>query len=237
MISCNRENLTHLEKILGYKFKNAETACTAIRHPGLKKHDKNFARKFEKLEFLGDRVLGLSLTTLLYENCGEDSEGDLAVRIATLAGTDFLIELAKKTGIIKCFSIPKDFFVSINKTSSSIADMMEAVFAAIYLDSNFDTTKNVIKKLWSDDLDKVVYKEKDAKSQLQELFQAQGKSLPTYRLIKMTGEAHDPIFEVEVTADAFSAIGYGNTKKSAEHDAAGRLIAQLNNLKNEKEST
>lgn len=109
MISCNRENLTHLEKILGYKFKNAETACSAIRHPGLKKHDKNFARKFEKLEFLGDRVLGLSLTTLLYENCSEDSEGDLAVRIATLAGTDFLIELAKKPELSNVLVFPKIF--------------------------------------------------------------------------------------------------------------------------------
>lgn len=235
MISCNRDDLARLEDILGYKFKNPEMVCVAIQHPGLKKHDKMFARKFEKLEFLGDRVLGLSLTTLLYENCSEDSEGDLAVRIATLAGTDFLIELAKKTGIIKCFSIPKDFFVSINKTSSSIADMMEAVFATVYLDSNFDTTKDVIKRLWSNDINKVTYKEKDAKSQLQELLQARAKSLPIYRLIKMTGEAHDPIFEVEVTADIHSAIGYGNTKKAAEHDAAGKLIVKLNNLKSEKE--
>lgn len=231
MDNCCCDSLSHLEKILGYEFKNTDMICIAIQHPGLKKRDKTFARKFEKLEFLGDRVLGLSLTTLMYENCSEDSEGDLAIRIATLAGTDFLIELARRSGIIKCFSIPKDFFVSINKTSSSIADMMEAVFAAIYLDSNFDITKNVIKKLWSSDINKVVYKEKDSKSQLQELLQAQGKSLPVYRLIKMTGEAHDPIFEVEVTADVCSAIGYGNTKKSAEHDAAGKLVLQLRNEK------
>lgn len=224
MTDCNLENL---EKILGYKFKDQEKIGAAILHPGLRKRDKDAARKFEKLEFLGDRVLGLSLASLLYEKFGRESEGDLAVRIATLAGTDFLIDLAKKTGIIKCFKIPRDFFVSINKTSSSIADMMEAVFAAIFLDSDFYTTKKIIAKLWSNDINKVVYKEKDAKSQLQEMFQAKDKILPAYRLLKMTGEAHDPIFEVEVTAGEYSAVGCGNSKKAAEHDAAAKLIAKI----------
>lgn len=220
-------NLGNLEQILGYKFKKQDDIFAAIQHPGINKRDKDAARKFEKLEFLGDRVLGLSLATLLYERFSQESEGDLAVRIATLAGTDFLIDLAKKTGIIKCFKIPRDFFVSINKTSSSIADMMEAVFAAIYLDSDFYTTKDVITRLWCNDINKVVYREKDAKSQLQEMFQAKEKALPTYRLLKMTGEAHDPIFEVEVTAGDHSAIGCGNSKKAAEHDAAAKLIAKI----------
>jgi ribonuclease-3 len=82
-------DLQKLEQILKYTFKNQENILTAIQHPGLKKRNKEFAHKFEKLEFLGDRVLGLSLATLLYEHFRKDTEGDLAVRIATLAGTDF----------------------------------------------------------------------------------------------------------------------------------------------------
>ena len=220
-------DLQKLEQILKYTFKNQENILTAIQHPGLKKRNKEFAHKFEKLEFLGDRVLGLSLATLLYEHFRKDTEGDLAVRIATLAGTDFLIELAKKTGLFQCFKIPKDFFVSMNKTSSSIADMMEAVFASVYLDSDFITAQKVISDLWHNDIDKVSYKEKDPKSQLQEILQAKSKQLPVYRLIKVTGEAHDPIFEIEVMASGHFAIGCGNSKKAAEHDAAAKLIQKI----------
>ena len=220
-------DLQKLEQILKYTFKNQENILTAIQHPGLKKRNKEFAHKFEKLEFLGDRVLGLSLATLLYEHFRKDTEGDLAVRIATLAGTDFLIELVKKTELFQCFKIPKDFFVSMNKTSSSIADMMEAVFASVYLDSDFITAQKVISDLWHNDIDKVSYKEKDPKSQLQEILQAKSKQLPVYRLIKVTGEAHDPIFEIEVMASGHSAIGCGNSKKAAEHDAAAKLIQKI----------
>ena len=225
-------NIAALEKIIGYHFKNKKDISVAVTHPGLKKSNKESAKKFERLEFLGDRVLGLSLAALLYGEFQEDSEGELAVRMATLAGTDFLIQLAKQTKIIDCFSIPRDFFVSLNKTSSSIADMMEAVFGSIYLDSDFETVVAIIKKLWSNDINKVVYKEKDSKTQLQEIVQGKSQGLPIYRLIKMSGEAHDPVFEVEVVACQKTAIGYGNSKKNAEHDAAQKMILKLQAEKN-----
>lgn len=222
--------IDELEQVLGYRFKSRENIYTAMQHPGAKKNTKSFGHKFEKLEFLGDRVLGLSLADVLYKEFEHDTEGDLAIRMATLAGTDFLIGLAKRTGIIKHFKIPKDFFVSINKTSSSIADMMEAVFAAVYLDSNFQTVKMVIANLWREDIKKVVYKRKDSKSLLQEMLQAKGRALPVYRLIKMIGADHDPIFEVEVAAGEHSAIGCGNSKKAAEHEAATKLIEKLKGI-------
>ncbi|MDR2107155.1 MAG: ribonuclease III [Holosporaceae bacterium] len=214
-----------LQKIIGYKFKNPELIEAALSHPGLPK--KTPGKTFERLEFLGDRVLGLSLSSLLYEKFPRADEGQLAMKIAVLAGTDFLIALAKKTKILDCFMIPKDFFVSVNKNSSSIADMTEAVFGAIFLDSDFETVKNIIGKLWQDDVDKGIYGKKDAKSRLQEIVQAEYAELPVYRLVKVTGEAHDPIFETEVTAAGVSAVGCGNSKKSSEHEAAERLTAKL----------
>ncbi len=201
----------------------------AISHPGLKGYQKNFARKFEKLEFLGDRVLGLALADILYHRFSDETEGDLAVRMATLAGTEFLITLAKKTKLIDCFSIPKDFFISNNKNSSSIADMFEAVLGAVFLDSNFGTTKEIIFNLWMSDIDKVVYKKKDAKTQLQEISQAAALQLPVYRLIKMVGEAHDPVFEIEVTACGKTTVGQGNSKRNAEHSAAEKMLLILEN--------
>lgn len=221
------ENLSKVEAIIGYKFKDKNMVSIAIVHPGARKFDKNYSRSFEKLEFLGDKVLGLSLSSLIFAKFQEDSEGDLSVRISTLAGTDFLINLAKKTKLISCFSYPKDLFVSKNKTSSSIADMVEAVLGSVFLDSDFTTVRDIVARLWDSDIDKVVYKEKDPKTRLQEIVQCKSGNLPVYRLVKMSGEAHDPIFEMEVSAEGVSATGFGNSKKSAEHDAAEKLIAKL----------
>lgn len=221
------EKLSELEKIIGYEFKNKENISVAIVHPGANKFDRDFAKHFERLEFLGDRVLGLSLAYLIFSKFKKESEGDLAVRMSVLAGTDFLIDLAKKTRLIECFSYPKDLFVSKNKNSSSIADMMEAVLGAVFLDSGFPEAREVVTRLWGDDLDKVIYKKKDSKTRLQEIVQSRSEELPFYRLVKMSGEAHDPVFEIEVSACGEVASGFGNSKKNAEHDAAKKLIEKL----------
>jgi ribonuclease-3 len=225
------ERVKKLQNIVGYEFRNVGLAETAIVHPGIKKSRSNRDNSdFERLEFLGDRVLGLALASFLYKRYPEDSEGDLAIRIAILAGTDFLIRLAKKTEIIASFSLPKDFFASTNRNSSSIADMFEAVLGAIFLDSNFETVDEIIIKLWENDIDVAILNAKDSKSRLQEVVQAKTPKLPVYRLIEMTGEVHDPIFKMEVNACGKSAIGHGISKKNAEHDAAARLLEKLEKM-------
>ena len=221
------EIIESLESILCYNFKNLDNISVALNHPGSRKYNHSFTKKFERLEFLGDRVLGLALASLIYEKFPSDSEGELAVRISILAGTDFLIDLSKRTGLISCFSIPKGMFVSKNKTSSSIADMVEAVIGSIFLDSDFKSARKVIIHLWGKDLTKVIYKIKDSKTRLQEFAQSRFNNLPKYQIKKMSGEAHDPIFEVEVKVNDLIATGFGNSKKSAEHDAADKLIEKL----------
>ncbi len=230
-------NVEKVEKITGYQFKNRDNIEVAIVHPGTNKteKDKLLSKQFERLEFLGDRVLGLALSYLIFRKYEDESEGELAIRIASLAGTEFLIETAKRTKLIECFTYPKDLFVSKNKTSSSIADMVEAVIGSVFIDSTFKEAMHVVERLWGDDLNKVIYKKKDAKTRLQEISQSQSEELPFYRLIKMSGEAHDPVFEVEVSACGGSASGFGNSKKSAEHDAAEKLIQKLNLSSGENE--
>ncbi|MDR1361970.1 MAG: ribonuclease III [Holosporaceae bacterium] len=218
------DNILKLQHLIKYEFKSREMISVALVHPGTGKCIRNFSKNFERLEFLGDRVWGLALADFLYNNFSADAEGDLAVRMSTMAGTEFLIALAKKTKLLDCFSIPKDFFVSDNKNSSSLADMVEAVVGAVFLDSNFETTRNIIVKLLGNDAYEVTHKTKDAKTRLQELTQTRNLELPVYRLIKMTGEAHDPIFEIEVIACKKSATGQGPSKKNAEQDAADKLM-------------
>ncbi len=234
-MSTSNDNIEKLQQLIRYNFKNRDLVSVALFHHGLNKNDRKAAISFERLEFLGDRVLGLSLADFFYNNFPDDSEGDFALRMSTLCGTSFLIEIAKRSKIFDCFSIPKDFFVSINKNSSSIADMMEAVFGAIFLDSDFKTVQKIILTLWHDDIYKVSFKEKDSKTQLQEFVQAKFKTLPQYRLLKMSGKQHDPVFEVEVTAGDESSIGYGNSKKNAEHDAAAKILISLEAKYNDKQ--
>ncbi|MBR1735349.1 MAG: ribonuclease III [Alphaproteobacteria bacterium] len=218
-------DITELEQIIGHKFSDQKLLKTAITHPGLNKNISSTA--FEKLEFLGDRVLGLSLCGFLYNRFSKETEGELAVRIATLAGTDFLISLAKKMKLIEYFRIPKDFYISCHKNSSAIADMMEAIFGAIFLDSNFESAQNAILNIYKNDIEKIIYKRKDSKTQLQEISQAQTKKIPIYRLLKVVGETHNPVFEIEVNACGKSAVGQGNSKRNAEHNAAENLLKIL----------
>jgi ribonuclease-3 len=224
-------SIEKLQRIISYNFKDRELISCALCHPGSSKYSRNLARNFERLEFLGDRVLGLALAGFLYRNFTADSEGELATRISVLAGTNFLIKIAKKTNIMECLEIPKDFFVSPHKNSSSIADMMEAILGAVFLDSDFETVQKVIVQLWGDDLESIAYKKKDAKTRLQEISQSKVGHLPVYRLVSMTGEAHNPIFEIEVQILDKCTMGQGNSKRIAEHQAAENMIKLL-----EKES-
>jgi ribonuclease-3 len=225
------DSICKLQELISYEFKSKDNISIAIFHPGLHRNDSDFSKKFEKLEFLGDRVLGLSIADIMYHEFKDDEESDLAIRIAKFASTDFLVNLAKKTGIIECFFVPSSFFISESRTPSSIADMLEAVFGAIFLDSGFITTQKVISNLWKDDIHGVEYKEKDAKTRLQEIAQSESFALPIYRVLKMTGEDHDPVFEIEVTVCGKSSIGFGSSKKNAERDAAKKMLDVLENTK------
>ncbi|MDR2067850.1 MAG: ribonuclease III [Holosporaceae bacterium] len=224
---CVSEDIVALENILGYKFKNLQLISLAVSHPSIGKVNKISAKSFERLEFLGDRVLGLAISSILYEKFPQDSEGDLATRTAVLGGTDFIITLCKKKKIIDCFLIPKSFFLSQSKSSSAIADMLEAVLGSVFLDSNFETARAVIAKLWGRDIAKTEHKKKDYKTQLQEFLQSLHEELPAYELIETIGKPHDPTFKIEAKAVGLSVIGLGNSRKNAERDAAEKMLKKL----------
>lgn len=218
-------DIDNLEEIIKYKFKSTENILVALKHPALAAN-KSQTKYFERLEFLGDKVLGLSIGDFLYEKFSSDSDGDLSVRISHLVNTESLIKLAKDSNIMECFSVPL-YFLTENKVSSAIADMMEAVFASIFLDSDFKTTKEIITKLYCNFKFIYHHKEKDPKSRLQELMQAKNYSLPIYNVVSKSGDAHNPIFEVEVTAQENSTKALGNSKKAAEHEAAKKWLKKF----------
>lgn len=213
-----------LEKRIGYTFKNKTLLKDAITHTSsenLKNSNRIKRLQFERLEFLGDRVLGVIIASWVFEKFSKDTEGDLAKRYTALVCRETCEKIAKKINLVidaRCD----------NKRTSILSDGMEALIGAIFLDGGFEAVSDFIKKFWPiEDFKKPPI---DSKSKLQEIAQSLKKPAPTYKLINKTGEEHNLTFEVAVELDnKILATGTGHTKKSAEHVAAKKAIAVLCN--------
>ena len=218
--------MKELENLLRYKFKNPELLRDAITHPSVCRRSRKVHLTFERLEFVGDRVLGLCIATLLYEHLKGEDEGAFATRLAYLASTASLIKVAHQTGLLDYFKLSSDEKAS---DASSIADMVEATLAAIYLDSNFETTLKVVQQLFGNELYKKCMKAKDSKSALQEYSQKFGFGLPVYKVMNTQGLQHNLTFEVQVQVNDKFGRGTGKNKREAEQEAAKDLLKKVNN--------
>ena len=216
--------MSDIEDILGYAFENSRLLHDALTHPSRFRHSHKVHRTFERLEFLGDRVLGLCIATLLFEHLKGEDEKDFATRLAYSASTASLIKLANRTGLIKYFGLTEE---EKQSGASSIADMVEATLAAIYLDSNFETTLGVVQRLFGKELYTQHTKDKDSKSALQEYSQKFGFGLPVYTVVESHGLQHNLSFTVEVQVNGTVGRGEGKNKREAEQNAAKALLARV----------
>ena len=205
---------------LNYEFKNAELLKLALIQSGINAKHNN-----ERLEFIGDRVLGLSVAALLYEMYPNEAEGSLARRHAFLVSTETLAIVAKK------IEIENDLHpghMTGGKINHILANAMEAILGAIFLDSGFENARKVIVDLWHDMAAAEIDAPKDAKTALQELVQKNGNGLlPVYEYSAPVGASHNPEFTATVSAMGKSATGVGSSKKSASLDAAEKLLKIL----------
>jgi ribonuclease-3 len=177
------------------------------------------------LEFIGDRVLGLSVAGLLYEMYPNESEGELARRHAMLVSTETLGNVARQLGLDRQI---KHGHMTAGRIVHIMANAMEAIFGAIYLDSGFDAAKNVIVDIWRELAAADVVAPKDPKTALQEFVQqSDNGNLPVYEFLETTGASHNPVFNVRVCAMGKSAQGQGASKKAATIDAAEKLLKIL----------
>lgn len=207
-------------EILKYNFKNKALLELALTQSGADATNNN-----ERLEFVGDRVLGLSVARLLYEMYPNESEGELARRHAMLVSTKTLGKIAKKIGLDK---ILRHGHMTAGRVVHILANAMEAIFGAIYLDGGFDVACNVITEIWRDLAAQDIIAPKDPKTTLQELVQRQDAgNLPVYEYLDATGASHNPIFNVRVTAMGKTATGRGASKKTASINAAEELLKIL----------
>jgi ribonuclease-3 len=204
---------------LDYVFKNKDLLEQALTQSGASAQHNN-----ERLEFLGDRVLGLSAAELLYNLFPSESEGALAQRHAALVSTVSLEKVANELGL---FSEIKHTHLTANNRQNITADAMEAVFGAIYLDGGFDAARKVVQTLIEPLAKDYTTPPKDAKTSLQEYTQKEFGELPVYEFLEETGPSHNPNFRVRVSAGGKLAEGVGNSKKSATLNAAEKLLGQM----------
>ena len=213
-----------LEKKIKINFKNKDLLIKSLTHKSF-----NSEQNYEKIEFLGDRVLGLVMAKKLLEIYPDEKEGILDKKFATLVNKKTCLQIAKKLNLQKYILT----LSRINKKASIedkvLSDSCEALIGAVYLDKGFQTVEKMILDLWSSHIKDSVITKIDAKTKLQELSLKKFKKLPTYKLISNTGPRHKPLFKVSVKlVDTKFFTAEGNSKKEAEQNAA---ILCLKNLK------
>ena len=205
---------------LNYEFKNKELLNLALTQSGVDSKHNN-----ERLEFIGDRVLGLSVAAMLYEMYPNEAEGNLARRHAFLVSTDTLARVATSLELEKDL---RHGHMTGGRTNHILANAMEAILGAIFLDSDFDTACKVVIDIWRDLASAEINAPKDAKTALQEYVQKNGHGdLPVYEYNEPTGASHNPEFTATVKALGKSATGVGASKKMASLDAAENSLKIL----------
>ncbi|MFT6072824.1 MAG: ribonuclease-3 [Dasania sp.] len=218
-----KTKLDVLQEHLNYQFKDITLLETALRHRSSAYHSKSN----ERLEFLGDRVLGLVISEYLYRNFSDD-EGKLAKRLNVWVCKQSCADAAKKINLGNFLILaPSENDSGGRHRQAMLGDAFEAIIAAIYLDSDLETARVFILRLWADILEKdapIV----DAKSQLQEWSQSLGLGIPEYSIIDKQGPDHDPVFTVQLLIKGYDCVtAQGKSRRQGEFEVA---LVFLNNL-------
>ena len=207
-------------KNIDYKFQDESLFDLAMTQSGVDSHHNN-----ERLEFVGDRVLGLSVASMLYTMFPSEDEGELARRHAALVSTETLADVALSLGLDKTL---RHGHMTAGRVRHALANAMEALLGAIFFDGGFDAARRVIDDIWRDLAANTVQPPKDPKTELQEFVQKHSDgALPVYEYSSETGPANAPVFTVTVSALGASANGSGQSKKVASLNAAEALLKKL----------
>ena len=213
----------NLEKKLKLKFTDQKLLTKSLTHKSFDSENNN-----EKIEFLGDRVLGLIIAKKLLEIYPEEKEGILDKKFASLVNKRKCLEIAKKIELEKYILVfnPKNKKIIIE--DKVVADCLEALIGAIYLDKGLNFSEKFILNLWSEHITASVVTQIDAKTKLQEHSLKVFKVLPIYKLISNTGPRHKPLFKVAVKLrNSKFFISEGTSKKDAEQNAASLCIESV----------
>lgn len=213
-------------QLLGYVFKDAELGYAALRHSSLRGAQRDSLPVFERLEFLGDRVLGLTIAQWLYQLYPTEAEGPLSRRLAALVRASTLAELGRSSGLAAQVQLATNEGANGGSANDNIiADALEASLGAVFLDGGLPAAEAIVRRLWASLIQSAPTVERDPKTRLQEWVQARSTALPRYELTAQSGPAHAPEFIVEVNLpDGRKATGQGGSKRLAEQAAALAML-------------
>jgi len=219
-----------LEKAIGHRFRNRRLLAAALTHPSAGQQDKPFA-DYERLEFLGDAALGLVAAEFLYRRDPAMREGEMTRIRSTLISARTLKKVARRLGLPDFLELggPEKSALKLGRTSI-LADALEALFGAVYLDSGLRAVKKVFERIIVPELERATAPPPvlNPKGALQELLQKQHRGLPEYRVVAVEGPDHEPHYTVEVALDGrVVARGRARTKKRAESLAAAAALRRL----------
>ena len=220
-------DLGGLERILGHSFKDAGLPRLALTHRSTASGRQDHG--YERLEFLGDRVLGVAVAHMLYDRYPDEPEGKLSVRQSALVRKETLAELAGELGLGAFIILSTGEGESGTRESPSVlADVTEALIGALYLDGGIDAAAAFIARHWAARMAAHTTPPRDAKTRLQEWALARGLPLPTYRTLSQEGPAHEPEITVKLTVEGQEPeTGTAGSKRAAQQQAAAALLARL----------
>ena len=208
------------QKKINVKFKNQNLLIKSLTHKSFNKISNN-----EKLEFLGDRVLGLVISKRLLEIYPEEKEGNLDKKFASLVNKKTCLDISKKIELEKYILVLKSKNKKEIIEDKVLADSCEALIGSIYLDKGFTFVEKFILNLWSKHIKDSVVTQIDAKTKLQELSLKRFRKLPIYKIISNTGPRHKPLFKVGVKLiNTKFYVSEGKSKKDAEQNAALKCL-------------
>lgn len=218
--------MDELSDIIGHRFRDTELPRIALTHRSAVGRDHP---TYERLEFLGDRVLALVVADMLYDAFPDEDEGALAKRLVALVRRETLAEVAQRLGVGALIHLSRgEEEAGGHENPAILADVCESLIGAVYRDGGLEAARMFILRHWSPLMEGTETPPKDAKTTLQEWAQGRGLALPSYRQVSRSGPDHAPLFTIEVRVGDFPPqLGEGATKRAAEQIAAERLLERL----------
>jgi ribonuclease-3 len=217
-----------LESRIGYRFKDAALLNCALTHISALKGPRNRAGSYQRMEFLGDHVLGLVISDMLFRNFPKADEGELSRRLADLVRKETCAEIAATIDLGAAVRLgSSEINAGARKRPAILADVCEALIGAVYLDGGYAAAAALVERLWQVRMTAKAQPLRDPKTVLQEWAQARGLPTPAYREVARSGPDHDPEFRVSVQLRDFApAEGFGRSKRAAEQAAAAAMLAR-----------
>ena len=224
--AATEANRQRLRELTGHEFKDIDRLERALTHSSA---GREGATHYERLEFLGDRVLGLLIAEMLHEKFPEAAEGELSVRLNALVNADACAEVADELKLHEMIATGADVKRLTGKRMQNVrADVVESLIAAIYLESGLDDARAFVRRYWEARSEDVNSGRRDGKTELQEWAHARGLTAPEYRVVDRAGPDHEPIFTVTVALDGEErATGKGRSKRIAEQEAAEAVLREV----------